>query len=397
MTSRGPLAKAEFDRPALPSRKVLLGGVMAKTRPKSRPPAHVLPAIMGDCYLKPIHSLRMVWRKVVAKQLPSGPHKAPGLALLPVEVILAIVEYLDERSKVRVLQTNHYFRNLVEPILYRHIFLDPDQPRRNSLRSHLLHDTLLARRDLLPYVLTYHGPLVSSAATLKRVDRKPRWYKSQTTQPTYRRDLRYDDRFEIAKTIFSGTVNIRELHFTDWASLSFAKLWESFDTTKANMNIEKLVLNGGASSPHLISILRAQPRLKHLDLSNSWPQLQELQNTDIPELSALKATISDAALIIPGRPVKKVELTWGYVAHQYHPQNPAGEALFRRLALSACDITDFTVWFHRSWSDEVVGGILRLIGRHLPRVERLCLSIWGGVAENLVGPLLRSPSISLMF
>lgn len=347
----------------------------------------------------------MVWRKVVAKQLvPSGRQKAPGLALLPVEVILFIVEYLDERSKVRVVQTNHYFRNLVEPILYRHIFLHPDQARRNPFRSHLLHDTLLARRDLLLYVLTYHGPLVPNIAALRTVDgmawlmkRRPRWYTSQTTQPTYRRDLSYHDRFEIAKTIFSGTINIRELHFTDWASLSFAKLWESFDTTKANMNIEKLVLNGGASSPHLISILRAQPRLKHLDLSDAGLQLQELQNTDIPELSALKATISDAAVIIPGRPVKKVELMWAYVAHQYHPQNPAGEALFRRLALSACDITDFTVWFHRSWSDEVVGGILRLIGRHLPRVERLCLSIWGGVAENLVGPLLRSPSISLMF
>lgn len=293
-----------------------------------------------------------------------------------------------------MVQTSRYFQSLVEPILYRRIFLDPDEQRRDPLKCPLLHDTLVERQDLLLHLVAYHGPLLPNRTSLERrsrgraVRRTLAWVKSQDSiHPTFQNSLSYEERFENSKKIFSGAKNIGELHFTDWAGMWFQKLWSSFDTTKSNENIKNLVINGGAFSPHLLSILRRQSGLKHLELFGGVrDQLVGFESTDLPELVSLKTTLPDAAFIVPGRPIKSLELLYCRMAYLNPRQNPDEESLFRHLALSACDITTFTIRFQRSWHEEVVGEVLRLIARYLPNIERLCLSVWGGVPDSLVGP-----------
>ncbi|KAG8920591.1 hypothetical protein FRC01_000683, partial [Tulasnella sp. 417] len=343
-----------------------------------------------DEELPPYHSLKVLWRKLVAKQFPSRRGKAPPLASLPTEILIVTIGYLELRDKVSVAQTSRYFRSLVESILYRRIFLDEDEVRRDPLRTPLLYRTLGKRQDLLLHLISYHGPLVPYRTAPEWIEASPprtklTWVKPRRTQRPWPKDLSYEERFEISKKIFCGAKNIMELHFTDWAGMGYEKLWNAFDAAKSNQNIESLILSGGGVSPYLVSILRKQPRLKNLDLiGDARVQLQELQNTDLPELLSLKSSLQDAAMIVPGRPIKNLELSYYYPAYQYPREKPDEESLFRQLSLSACDITTFTIRFQRSWHEEVIGGVLRLIARYLPKIERLCLSILGGVPGSLI-------------
>ncbi|KAG8945696.1 hypothetical protein FRC04_000555 [Tulasnella sp. 424] len=256
-----------------------------------------------------IRSLPVVWRKSVAKTSPLERQKTSKLAFLPDDILLLIIDFLDERSKGRMVQTSHYFQDLVEPILYRYIVLDCSTERRDPLKSHLLQDTLAGRQDLLPCVITYHGPLVPDVMALRRIAkgeamrRQTRWSKLRATQSTPWKALSYEERFEIAKTIFGGTINMRELHFTDFVDWFSRQLWDPFNAIKSNMNLKKLVLYIGGDSPYLVPILRAQPELKELELLRGrGSQVPGLQHTDLPELQSLKATLSEAVAIVPGRP-----------------------------------------------------------------------------------------------
>lgn len=335
--------------------------------------------------------LPVVWRKPTAKTSPLERQKASTLAFLPDDILLLIIDFLDERSKARMVQTSHYFQNLVEPVLYRYIVLDCSTERRDPLKSHLLQDTLAGRQDLLPCVITYHGPLVPDVMALRRIAKseamrkQARWSKFRTTQSTPWKALSYEERFEIAKTIFSGAINMRELHFTDFVDWFSRQLWDPFNAIKSNMNLKKLVLHIGGDSPYLVPILRAQPGLKELELLRGrGSQVPGLQHTDLPELQSLKATLSEAAAIVPGRPVRKLELIIYSSRGEIHQQNIFNEDLLRQLTLSSCDIADLTVRFHRALDGNFVGENLRLVAGYLPRIERLCLSVRGGVSDNLL-------------
>ncbi|KAG8951782.1 hypothetical protein FRC00_007100 [Tulasnella sp. 408] len=215
--------------------------------------------------------------------------------------------------------------------------------------------------------------------------KKARWsrFRASPTQPTYRKLLTYEERFEMAKSIFNGAINMRELHFTDFVDWFSRQLWDPFDAIKSSMKLEKMVLHIGGDSPFLIPILRAQPGLKELELLRGRRgPVQRLHSTDLPELRSLKATLAEAAVIVPGRPVDKLALIFYASRDENHEESLFNENHLEQLALSTCDVSDITIRFHRACSDDVIGRNLRLVAQYLPKVERLCLFVWGGVSDT---------------
>ncbi|KAG8912121.1 hypothetical protein FRC00_005224 [Tulasnella sp. 408] len=289
------------------------------------------------------------------------------IALLPHDVLLAIIELLDERSVACLLPTCRVLRDVAEPIVYRHIRVPG-----NGERPHLLHRTLAGRPDLLPGVLSYHGPLIPVVNPSDASERSTaRWFKMKgtTRYSTPKSDLSFDKCIERAKIMFSGAINIQELHLTDVNSKDTAQVLGALDQSKM-MNIKKLVLNVEQCSPTLVAILRTMPGLKHLDLLGLRGGDIQLNETDLPELESLKANLQHAARIVPGRPIKKLELV--------HDWTPDHDQLWQRLTLSTCDITELTTEVPESgwrWAGGNVGEPedLQGVARHLPRIERLCL------------------------
>ncbi|KAG9041929.1 hypothetical protein FS837_011565 [Tulasnella sp. UAMH 9824] len=285
------------------------------------------------------------WKSLAARTFKA--QETPSkIAFLPYEILLAIIECLDERSVACMLRTCRFLRNLAEPILYRHIRVhhDPEDevPNINPIKPHLLHRTLVGRPDLLPIVLSYHGPLFPDreisfdAYPSKRRKALRRKIKTITRQ----NDLISDEYLEKLKIISNGTINIQELHFMQRSIFYPTQVLRPFDAPHSKMiNLKSLVLDVFGSLPELVPILRTLPWLKHLELPQLRGEIQ-LDETDLLELESLKAEIRLAAGIVPGRPIKKLELMRFWSAEE--------DPLWPRLALSACGITD-------AWLDSCLG------------------------------------------
>ncbi|KAG8900912.1 hypothetical protein FRC01_010002, partial [Tulasnella sp. 417] len=266
----------------------------------------------------------------------------PKIAFVPHEVLLPIIESLDEQSVVSIIQTCRFFRNLAEPFLYRHIrvYRNDERVGGGPLKAHLLHRTLVGRPDLLPFILSYHGPLVPNVNIFRVFPNygpkkeKELWRKIKTTtrhSVMNNSDLVFDEYLEKAKIIFRGTTNMQDLHVTDW-TLEFARqiLCAVDDSGSKILDIKRLALQAGHHSPVLNSVLQTQPGLKHLELHHMQTEFW-LDDTDLPELESLRAGLSHAAQIVPGRPVKKLELLDNWPRDR-------GE-LWQKLTLSTCRIT----------------------------------------------------------
>ncbi|KAG8978899.1 hypothetical protein FRB90_008265 [Tulasnella sp. 427] len=271
-----------------------------------------------------------------------------------------------------MIRTCRYLRNLAEPILYRHILLDPDDVFSLPLTSILLHITLSDRKDLLPYVLTYHGPLVAQDVSMQQMavttHRAPRRLNLLQRDNSDKPAFTIEERMDMMNTIFSGTVNLRDVHFSDHSYWWPPELWGSFDAFKYWNNLEALELNVWETSPSLVPILRAQPSLTRLSLfgtPNGQRQWDGLQSTDIPRLRSLRASISDAAVLVPGRPIREMELIT--------PLRPYKESLLRHFALSSCDIVDFRMVVAGFWHEETLQSTLYAVNRHVPRIVALSL------------------------
>ncbi|KAG8909057.1 hypothetical protein FRC01_007171 [Tulasnella sp. 417] len=284
----------------------------------------------------------MAFRKLRRHETPQRletpkPHGITSrIPFLPDEILLLIAELSDEQAQLHMTQTCHRLQRLVEPIFYRHIRVR----RGHGLSGYRLHRTLAARPDLLPVIRSYHGPLIHKANNSEIITSsepsrgKALWRKISTnTRKWLVNDL---DSFERANIIFSGAVNIRVLHCTDAITEDGARILgalaiplESTTTT----NIQSLVLRIGPNSPQLAPILRTQLKLRHLELQLESYVPMRLEKDDLPELESLKAELRYAAEIVPGRPVKKIELL--------NDWTPDKDSL-RQLALSKCRITEFT-------------------------------------------------------
>ncbi|KAG8989975.1 hypothetical protein FRB90_001994, partial [Tulasnella sp. 427] len=326
-----------------------------------------------------IHSARFAYRKLAAWTFGFGQQGPSGFALLPPELHIKIVEALDAKSQAYIIRTCRYFRNLAEPILYRHIYIDPSGDVNTFLiKTLLLHITLSRRKDILPYVRTYHGPLDTKhvtlqhlAATVRRVPRRlVILQRGDPNEPAFS----IEEHRNMVNTIFSGAVNLRDVHFSDQSYWWPPELWGSFNAFKYWNKLEALELNVWETS--LIPIIRALPGLTRLAISGTANQQRRwdgLQSTDIPRLKSLKATISDAAVLVPGRPIRELELTTVCT--------PYSESLLQHLALSTCDIVDFRMAVGRFWNEDRLQSTLRAVNRHVPRVMSLSLLLEDNVTD----------------
>ncbi|KAG8895295.1 hypothetical protein FRC01_012456 [Tulasnella sp. 417] len=299
---------------------------------------------------------------------------------IPVEIIHLIVESVDLLQRARIMMTCCYFRQVLEPTLYRHLsLLNPECYSRSSR----LHQTLHDRPALLSQIVTYRGPIfphmddVSDEGSDAELPRKRRMYE--------------DPRLYVSLTIFEGAVNIRDLEFTDYFerwTVNF--IWKSQKEAISRMVLDQLVMDVPNESFDVVQVLRNQPELTRLELP--WPGggggWKNLEAKDIPKLKSLSAKLEIAALIVPGRPVDEVNLLSSEGGRRLD------EDLLQRLSESTRPIRKFGTKLYIPFHEESVRGVLKTLSRYLPDLEALTISVKGKISGRmLLSELPAFPSI----
>lgn len=293
---------------------------------------------------------------------------------LPEDLHLAILAFLDEGSIPRIIRTCKYLQHAFEPILYRHLILVKGE---RYLRSGLLHVTLSTRSDLIPYIHTYHGPIIpphyapgsSQRSAMERA-------KNLRTQG---RTLYDSERAARAVAIFLQAVNIRNLYFMDghrWVDDPLR--WDRLLDAVRSMKLDKLVLQTEGLPSYVAPVLRAQPALTDLTIVHGSTRLGGLVETDMPRLASLKSTLSHASLIAPGRPVEELYLIY------VDSEQRLDEYWFKQLALSTGPIRKFTMTLHAPSNVDLVRDTIRMIGRYIPSMEHLTLKVRGKILATVV-------------
>ncbi|KAG8899843.1 hypothetical protein FRC01_010351 [Tulasnella sp. 417] len=293
---------------------------------------------------------------------------------LPEDVHLAIIAFFDEGSIPSLIRTCKYLRHTLEPILYRHLILVGGE---RYLRSGLLHGTLSARPDLIPYIYTYHGPIIP-----------PHYVNGSSRQAAIERakNLRTRGRnlYDSARAarvvgIFLQAVNIRDLYFTDghrW--IDDPGRWDRLQDAVSNMSLDKLVLEIEGLPSYVAPVLRAQPNLTDLTIKHGSIRLGGLVESDIPKLVSLKSTLGHAALIVPGRPVENLHLIC------VTSEQSLDEYWVKQLALSTGPIRKFTMTLHSPSNDDLVRDTLRTIRSYLSSMEHLTLKVRGRISAAVL-------------
>ncbi|KAG8925010.1 hypothetical protein FRC01_010795 [Tulasnella sp. 417] len=296
-------------------------------------------------------------------------------AQIPEDIIFLIVAYLNETSQARLLRTCRYFQHIIEASLYRHII--PIFPWRYD-RSDLLFRTLLERQDLLPYISTYKGVLIPSVITPPQ---KPRFLdivkKRQRSSPKALDPppINETEGFKKAVTLFTQAANIADLNFTDCSAWTSDPLYEPIKHAVAKMSLKRLTL---WNCQGLAEVLRDQPELEELKLGGNCSGIEKLENKDLPKLRSLSARLENAAYLVPGRPVERLEL-----------DTPLGlpgsdRGLVDRLSLSTKPVVDVSVALHNAWDEEGVRLAIRAFARNWPETERLVISVTGPITRKTI-------------
>ncbi|KAG8896121.1 hypothetical protein FRC01_011997, partial [Tulasnella sp. 417] len=273
---------------------------------------------------------------------------------LPPEIIHQVVESVNLLQRARIMMTCRYFRQVLEPTLYRHLsLLDPEL----YSRSGRLHQTLCDRPALISQVVTYHGPVCPS----KDPGRSENFFWDRTI---------FDEpRWSVGLNFFQKAVNIRDLYFTDhfnqWiGDPTFAHHKEAVK----HMVLDRLVIQVPDESGGVVQVLRHQSELTRLELPWGGGVWNDLEATDIPKLKSLTATLETAAFIVPGRPVDEVNLLPSQGARWLN------EDLLQNLSESTRSIRKFEMKLDNPLDDDSVRGALQALARHLPAIEDLTIT-----------------------
>ncbi|KAG9033671.1 hypothetical protein FS837_002409, partial [Tulasnella sp. UAMH 9824] len=231
----------------------------------------------------------------VVRRVRRGVQQDSKLARTPCEVLLHIISQLDMAEKAYLLATCQYLRQLVEPILYR--CLGPDDTWKSHRRIRLLK-TLDERQDLLPFIRSFHGLLIPTTLSgphypLEKLDERDIW-PNENFQNEW---------FAIAMPLFKQAINIRDLNIMgvmDWGKNGS---WEQFEEVVSNMKLNSLALNSSSGGQQdFTPLLRGQPELTRLELDCPTAQFEGLRTENVPLLTVFEGTLSQAAMIVPGRP-----------------------------------------------------------------------------------------------
>ncbi|KAG8914205.1 hypothetical protein FRC01_004176 [Tulasnella sp. 417] len=368
----------ETDIPKLKSLKATLKDatiiVPATTNPSSSftimLEAHKLFTLVSD----------LVCPKSKVRDPPRADQRFSKLVQLPEDILFMVANDLDMMGRARLRRTCRYLHSLLERIQYRH--LDMTDPWL-YYHTDLLHRTLSQRPDLISYMISYRGYLISPGT--RRTELKTsqkftlllqRKHKPPSTTPGGI-PLAEDDPFGIAIFTLSKAVNLRELESVDWVP-NAERLEELVRVILPNMSLTRFSLPKNGKSMELVPLLRGQPELEHLGLPCSAGSFGDLKETDMPKLKSLKATLKDAAVIVPSRPV----------AEFYHlfevGEQTLDEQLVQTLSLSSSSIRKLTTRLHNPRLPESTRIELQVLARHLPTIEDLTITVNGLISEQIV-------------
>ncbi|KAG8945887.1 hypothetical protein FRC04_012247 [Tulasnella sp. 424] len=343
---------------------------------------------MTASFQHPIHTTQAV-------ELPGNHHilettrgnykRESQFAQLPPEVLLLIIDHLDRAEKVSLLVTCSYLRRLSEPLLYRN--LDPDGNWKSRQRIQLFR-TLGERHDLLPHIRSFRGHLIPTSI-------------ARPSQPTQEIDLWHwdsratallqDEWFAISAPLFLQAINIRYLDFTDNIDWQEGGRWERFSRVVSGMKLQSLALSSTSQAPlDFTPILRGQPELARLELTCPTAHFDGLQEADAPKLKVFKGTWRQAEMIVPGRPVGRLDL--GCVSEDDCQCNK--EAIFQKLLQSSDTIREFKAGAHRRTDGNPLKRMLQLIIQHLPELVDLTMIAGGEIrAQDLLDEI---PKLSMI-
>ncbi|KAG8947371.1 hypothetical protein FRC04_010819 [Tulasnella sp. 424] len=302
-----------------------------------------------------------------------------AFAQIPEEILLLIADHLDEVTKAFLIRTCRYFHRLLEFNLYRHI--TPVFPWRYYRTDHLFR-TLEQRQDLLPCIRTYHGPLLptvlesppESPQKKSLLDRFKKRRKTESINYGFR-PINETKGFKQAVSIFKKAINIEDLNFTDRPTWSSDALFEPIKTAVSEMPLRKLTL---WQCEGVIQVLRNQPQLEELSLGWNNHGLEQLEETDVPKLKALSASLQEAAVLVPGRPIERLSLVPGFGPQDFD------EPLFDKFLLSTTRVIEFFIHLRHPQKDERVRAAIRAIARTLPELERLTMTVEGRISGRVI-------------
>ncbi|KAG8924614.1 hypothetical protein FRC00_004929, partial [Tulasnella sp. 408] len=165
-----------------------------------------------------------------------------------------------------------------------------------------------------------------------------------------------------------------DLQFTDSHQWTWDPFLEPVRVTVSAISLRRLTLG---CCEDLAQILGDQPELEELSIGWNNRGLEKLEKTHIPRLRSLKALVSEAAILVPGRPVEQFHLSLGITDKDLDGQ------LFSQLSLSTGPITEFSTHLHSSLEAEKVRPLLQLLARNLPQLETLTINVGGSISGEV--------------
>ncbi|KAG8935283.1 hypothetical protein FRC01_003033 [Tulasnella sp. 417] len=307
---------------------------------------------------------------------------------MPPEMLFLIVSHLGMADKACLLATCQYLRQLAEPLLYR--FLSPDDTWKSDRRIRLL-TTLGKRQDLLPSVRSFRGFLIPSSIRGPN-DVYPLeqfgsgYFIPYPLEPFGRHDLRpkqeFEDKWlEIVVPLFTQAVNIRNLDLTGKLNWGEIGRWQLLSGIVSNLKLDRFALDSPASGQlDFIPLLRGQPGLTRLELNCPKAEFEGLTMEDVPQLAYFKGTLSQAAEIVPGRPVRKLEVTCAL----WDEFGCLDEHKYQALALSSGPVKELEMVAHYGTGGGEVKRMLQLITQHLPNIVHFTANLPYGVSNEVL-------------
>ncbi|KAG8947370.1 hypothetical protein FRC04_010818 [Tulasnella sp. 424] len=299
-------------------------------------------------------------------------------AQIPEDILLVIADHLDDMTKASLIRTCRYFHRLLEVNLYRRI--TPAFPWRDH-RNDLLFRTLEQRQDLLPCIRTYHGHLLQrvlepTPEPAQKQSLLGGFRKWQSVEPiNYVYPTNQTKGFKRAVFILQKATNIEELYFIDSSTWPWDPFFEPIQKAVSELSLRKLTL---LSCKGMTRVLRDQPELEELSVGWNNHGLEQLEETDVPKLKALTASLQEAALLVPGRPIERLSLVPGFGPQDFD------EPLFDKFLLSTMRIIEFSIHLHHPRKDERVRAVIRAIARTLPELKRLTMTVAGRISGRVI-------------
>ncbi|KAG9019049.1 hypothetical protein FRB90_007005 [Tulasnella sp. 427] len=298
----------------------------------------------------------------------------------PPDVWFLIADHLDKFSLASLIRTCRYFHQLLEINLYRHVYA-----RLSIGRALRLFQTLEERQDLIPYISKYEGPVFPPEMFTERhpkrtfLDQLLRRNRVQRLPPIA--PLNETPGFKSAMRLFTNAINIVDLSLYDYRPWGNDSMFDPVTGAIYNMSLRRLDL-WGCSIPG--AVLRNQPELEELALGSPATGLEHLGKDELQNLRKLKSSASNAACLVPGRPIKELYLL--------PSADSFDEKHFECFGRSSHPIKTLEITFTESWADEYVCGAIRVVARYLPLVERLTVMVDGPISGHII--LQELPALS---